>query len=132
MDAQEVHQLTYSDEDLAEDLAAAGVRLPAARVIVFLARFADATAGEIRNGTDQGSTVVSNALRQLIGQGWVAGYGTGKGTRMMKGWRYSLAWPFDAIAESVHAQNGDGGPAWTRMERGSRHKYGEPEAAGSW
>ncbi len=38
MDAQEVHHLTYSDEDLAEDLAAVGVRLPAARVLVFLAR----------------------------------------------------------------------------------------------
>lgn len=123
MDAQEVHQLTYGDEDLAEEIAAAGVRLPAARVLVFLAQVAGATAAEIRRGTDQTSPMVSKALRQLVVQGWVAGRGAGKGTRMMKGWRYSLAWPFDAIAESVHAQTGDGGPAWTRMERGTRHKF---------
>jgi len=132
MDAQEVHQLTYGDEDLAEDLAAVGVRLPASRVLVFLARVAEATAGQIRRGTDQASPVVSRALRQLAEQGWVAGRRDGKGTRMMKGWRYSLAWPFDAIVETVHAETGDGGPAWTRMERGTRHKYGDPEAAGSW
>jgi predicted transcriptional regulator len=132
MDTQEVHQLTYGDEDLAEEIAAAGVRLPAARVLMFLARTEGATAAEIIRGTDQVSPVVSIALRQLVGQGWVAGRGAGKGTRMMKGWRYSLAWPFDAIMETVHAQTGDGGPAWTRMERGTRHKFGDPEAEGSW
>jgi predicted transcriptional regulator len=132
MDTQEVHQLTYGDEDLAEEIAAAGVRLPAARVLVFLARGTEATAADIRKGTDLASTVVTNTLRQLVEQGWVAGYGAGKGTRMMKGWRYSLSWPFDAIVETVHGQTGDGGPAWTRMERGTRHRYGDPEAAGSW
>ena len=86
MDAQEVHQLTYGDEDLAKDLAAAGVRLPAARVLVFLAQVAGATAAEIRRGTDQTSPMVSKALRLLVAQGWVAGRGAGKGTRMMKGY----------------------------------------------
>jgi len=132
MDTQEVHQLTYGDEDLAEEIAAAGVRLPAARVLVFLARVMEATAEQIRKGTDQEPAGVSKALRQLVEQGWVDGRRDGKGTRMMKGSRYSLSWPFDAIVETVHAQTGDGGPAWTRMERGSRHKYGDPEAAGSW
>ena len=132
MDAQEVHQLTYGDEDQAEDLAAAGVRLPAARVLVFLARYADSTALEIGRGTGQTPSVVCLALHRLIEQGWVAGHGEEEDARMMKGWQYSLAWPFDAIAESVHAQTGDGGPAWTRMERGTRHKFGDPEAADSW
>ena len=132
MDTQEVHQLTYGDEDLAEEIAAAGVRLPAARVLVFLARTEGATAAEIIRGTNQVSPAVSIALRQLVGQGWVAGRGAGKGTRMKKGWRYSLAWPFDTIMETVHAETGDGGPAWTRMERGTRHKFGDPEAADSW
>jgi predicted transcriptional regulator len=127
MDTQEVHQLTYGDEDLAEEIAAAGVRLPAARVLVFLARFVEATAGEIVAGTDQAQPRVSMALRQLIDQGWVAGHGTGAGTRMMKGWRFSLAWPFDAIVSSVSGETGDGGPAWTRMERGTRHKFGTGE-----
>lgn len=132
MDTLEVHQLTYGDEDLAEEIAAAGVRLPAARVLVFLAQVAEATAVQIRKGTDQAPAAVSKALRQLVGQGWVAGRRDGKGTRMMKGWRYSLAWPFDAIMETVHAETGDGGPAWTRMERGTRHKFGDPEEADSW
>ena len=65
MDTQEVHQLTYGDEDLAEDLAAVGVRLPAARVLVFLAQVAEATAIQIRKGTDQEPAAVSKALRQL-------------------------------------------------------------------
>lgn len=126
MDTQEV-QLTYGDEDLAEEIAAAGVRLPAARVLVFLARVMEATAEQIRKGTDQEPAGVSKALRQLVEQGWVDGRRDGKGTRMMKGSRYSLSWPFDAIVETVHAQTGDGGPAWTRMERGSRHKFGTGE-----
>ena len=132
MDTQEVHQLTYGEEDQAEDLAAVGVRLPAAWVLVFLAKVAGATAMEIRKGTDQEPGVVSKALRQLAEQGWVAGRRDGKGTRMMKGWWYSPAWAFDAIMETVHAKTNDGGPSRARMDRGSRYKYGNPEAAGSW
>jgi len=123
MDAQEVHQLTYGDEDQVGDLAAAGVRLPAARVLVFLARYADSTALEIGRGTGQTPSVVCLALHRLIEQGWMAGHGEEEDARMMKGWRFSLAWPFDAIAGSVSEETGDGGPAWTRMERGTRHKF---------
>ena len=86
MDAQEVHQLTYGDEDQAEDLAAAGVRLPAARVLVFLARYADSTALEIGRGTGQTPSVVCLALHRLIEQGWVAGHGEEDDARMMKGY----------------------------------------------
>jgi hypothetical protein len=38
---------------------------------------------------------------------------------MMMGRRYSLAWPFDATAETVHAETGDCGPgAETQGEGG--------------
>ena len=109
---------TVAEDDAAGNLAAAGIRLPAARVPVFPARTKEATAAEIIRGTGQVSPAINGALRRLTDQGRVTGQGQGSGTRMMKGWRYSLAWPFDAIKEPVHAETGDGGPAWTRMERG--------------
>lgn len=78
MDAQEIRSLTYDDENTATGLAASGVSLPAARVLVFLARYPEATAGEIGRGTGQSPSVISLALHRLLEQGWVDEYGVGK------------------------------------------------------
>lgn len=75
---------------------------------------------------------MSIALRQLIAHGRVTGRGTGKGTRMMKGWWFSPAWPSEAVVDVVHAETGDGGPSRARMERGTRHRFADREIGEGW
>ena len=125
MDPTDIHPLTGAEEEIAENLAASGVRMAAARVLVFLARTDGAFGAEIALGTVQERSLVWAALRQLMEQGWVDSYRDMPGTRKIKGRRYSLAWPFEEIVSAVEEQHGYGGPAWIRKECRSRDGYEE-------
>ena len=125
MDPTDIHPLTGAEEEIAENLAAIGVRMAAARVLVFLSRTDGAFGAEIARGTVQRHSLVNVALHQLMEQGWVDSYRDTPGTRKIKGQRYSLAWPFEEIVSAVEEQHGYGGPAWIRKEGGSRNRYEE-------
>jgi predicted transcriptional regulator len=119
MNAREVQFLNPDEQEKIQSLVAAKVRLPAARVLVFLARTTEATVREIEKGTDQRQPHVCFALRQLMKQGWIEGHGKNPNARRWRDWTFCLARPLDAIVSSIGQDFNGEGRVWNIRVRGA-------------
>ena len=125
METRTMRYLTGKAEEMIRYLSAAGVRLAAARVLVFLEHTPDATAREIEEGTAQRQPEISISLHQLMERGWVELRKKEQGHRRHKVRIFSLVRPFDTIVACID-QEWTGGSRVGKVRarvRGARGRF---------
>ena len=107
MRQQNVMYFTEKEEEFVNLLTQAGIKRPAAQVLVFLSNTPEATSRDIERGTDLRQPEVSIAMKYMNEQSWIktGDVGSEKKGRPMR--KYSLAVPMKEIIAGIEKMNKD-------------------------
>ena len=107
MKQENVVIFTDKEEEFVNLLIQAGIKRPAAQLLVFLSNTPEATSRDLVRGTDLRQPEVSIAIKYMTEQGWVktCEVGSEKKGRPMNS--YSLAVPVKEIIAGIEKMNKD-------------------------
>ncbi|MCK9593539.1 MAG: ArsR family transcriptional regulator [Methanoregula sp.] len=96
--------LIGKEEEFTNLLVELGTKRNVAQVMVFLANIPEATARDIQQGTDLRQPAISDAMRYLIQQNWVASRETKAESEGRSAKIYGLSRPFHEIIDCIEQE----------------------------